>query len=124
MTPTPPAIEPATEQEIDQWLCGPPHGCEDAPDCDWCKLIARIRAQQEEIAKLQAIIMGTTTESRVTLGVNIRRYWSAEDQSMLGRMLFDEDLRTELATSQAKIAQLESQLHRALGFVEDKEAKG
>lgn len=68
--------------------------------------IVALRAENE---RLQGIIMGTSAEYRVTLGVNLRRYWSAENQVMLGRMLFDEDvpaLRAELAAAREEISKL------------------
>ena len=67
-------------------------------------LIEKNAALRAEVERLKGIIMGTSAESRVTLGVNLRRYWPAEAQVMLGRMLFAEDvpaLRAELAAERA-----------------------
>lgn len=68
---------------------------------------ATIRERDEEIAKLQGIIMGTSTEARVTLGVNLRRYWSVDDQVVLGRMLFDEDVPALRAQNAAQAEEIE-----------------
>lgn len=79
--------------------------------------VAALRAENE---RLQGIIMGTSAEYRVTLGVNLRRYWSAENQVMLGRMLFDEDvpaLRAELAAAREEIAAIKRQAEDATEYV-------
>lgn len=49
------AIVPATDEEISGWLCGGRDGgCEDWPECEYCRMVARIEADRAESDRLRA----------------------------------------------------------------------
>ena len=67
-------IQPVTDEEIASWLCsgggidcdrGSRGGCEDWPDCLWCRTVARIDADREKVAMLRSNLINLVGLARM-----------------------------------------------------------